>query len=221
MLQAPKTASEEMSNSSQTTALCDRAAKGDQAAIGELCELHRESLVRIIQFRLDSKIRSRVDAADVIQEAFIEATARFQNYLAQQEHWPFFVWLRYITLQKLAQVHRRHLNVKARNASRDISIFASQQFTATSVMLANQLVKQQTSPSMAAARTEQKQRIELALESMDAIDREVLALRHFEQLGNSEVASVLQISRTAANNRYVRALQRLKRIMDHAPGSAE
>ena len=152
MLQVPKTASEAMSNSSQITALCDRAAEGDQAAIGELCELHRENLVRIIQFRLDSKIRSRVDAADVIQEAFIEVTARFQDYLAQREDWPFFVWLRYITLQKLAQVHRRHLNVKARNASRDVSIFASQPFTATSVMLANQLVKQQTSPSMAAAR---------------------------------------------------------------------
>ena len=214
VLQAPNTVSEEMSDSSQITALCDRAARGDQAALGELCEVHRESLVRIIQFRLDAKIRSRVDAGDVVQEAIIEAMARFQDYLAQQEDWPFFVWLRYITLQKLAQFHRRHLKVKARDASRDVSIFASPQFTATSVMLANQLVKQQTSPSMAAARTEQRQRIQLALESMDGIDREVLALRQFEHLGNSDVASVLQISQTAANNRYVRALQRLKRIMD-------
>ena len=77
------------------------AAKGDQAAIGELCELHRASLVRITQFRLDSKICRRVDAADVIQDAFIEATERFQKYLAQREDWPFFVWLRYLTLQNL------------------------------------------------------------------------------------------------------------------------
>lgn len=203
-----------MTDSNETAALCDRAADGDDAAVGELCELHRDRLIRIVQFRLDQRIRGRVDAADVIQEAFVETTKRFHEYLDQREEWPFFVWLRYITLQKLMQVHRHHLNVKARNADRDVSIFASHSLAATSVMLADRLAKQQTSPSLAAARAEQKKQVEQALDLMDQIDREVIALRHFEYLGNGEVASVLQISTTAANNRYVRALQRLKRVFD-------
>ncbi len=189
------------------------ARDGDPHALGALLELNQERLRAIIEFRIDSRLRGRFDAADVLQEAFIEATQRFQDFLDNQEM-PFFLWLRFITMQKLIQLHRRHLGTKARDATREVSIYAGPQPQATSAILAAHLLGRQTSPSMAAVRAEMQLRVERALNSMDDMDREVLALRHFEQLSNSEVAKLLDLSSTAANNRYIRALKRLKGVME-------
>ena len=188
------------------------AREGDSHALGALLELHQERLLGIITFRIDSRLRGRLDAADVLQEAFVEATQRFQDFLENQEM-PFFLWLRFITMQKLLQLHRKHLGVQARDAARELSIYAAARPQATSAVLAAHLLGKLTSPSGAAVRAETQLRVERALNEMHEIDRVVLTLRHFEQLSNGEVANLLGISVTAANNRYMRALKRLKKVV--------
>jgi RNA polymerase sigma-70 factor (ECF subfamily) len=131
---------------------------------------------------------------------------------------PFFLWLRFITMQKLLVLHRRHLGAQKRDARRDISIDRSTTPAASSAVLAAQLVARQSTPSHAAQRAESKIELQRALDSMDPIDQEVLVLRHFEELTNSDAAQVLDISPTAANNRYMRALKRLKEILMKRPG---
>ena len=194
------------------------AGKGDPHALGELLLQYRDRLTKIISFRIDKRLKGRVDPSDIVQDAFIEVTQRFSEYYNEQKM-PFFLWLRFITVQKLIQVHRHHLGVKARDANREVSIFNGPLPQATSAVLAAQLMGKQTSPSMAAMRVEAKMQLEHALNEMDEIDREVLAMRHFEQLNNAETAKVLNISESAASNRYIRAIKRLQQVMRRNAGS--
>lgn len=186
-----------------------QALAGELEALGDLLQDHREQLLRIIKFRMDPRLRGRLDPDDIVQEAFIEATERFASY-SEDPQMPFFLWLRFITVQKLYQLHRKHLGVKSRDAGREISIFAGPTPQATSAVLAAHLLGKQTSPSLAAMRAEMTAKVERALNSMSELDREILALRRFERLKNDEVAKLLKISKTAASNRYIRALERLR-----------
>ncbi len=199
--------------------LLEKAKAGNPQALGELLQSCREPLLRIIKFRMDPRLRSRLDPDDVVQESFIEAAQRFDDFVANQEM-PFFLWLRFITVQKMFQLHRRHLGVKARDAGREVSIFSKPQPQATSQMLAAHLLGKHTSPSVAAVRAEQSRRVESALNSMTEIDREVLALRRFERLSNEQVAKLLDLSKTAASNRYVRALERLQKELKGVGGDS-
>lgn len=184
--------------------------------LGELFEQYGERLRRMVRLRLDRRMRGRVDESDVIQEAYLEATERFAEYQKNPEV-PPFIWLRFLTGQKLAQLHRRHLGTQARAVGREVQLYRGAMPSATSAALAAQLVGQQTSPSEAAVRAELKLRVQEALNGMDEIDREVLALRHFEQLTNAEAAQVLDIDEPAAYKRYVRALKRLKGLFGEMP----
>ncbi len=200
-------------HSEQTERLVSLAIGGDPQALGQLMSKYQDRLLRVINFRIDRRLRRRVDAADVVQEAFVEAAQRTGDYDATHNI-PFFLWLRYLALQKLAQLHRHHLGVQARDAAREVSIFQCATPQATSAILAAQLLGSLTSPSRAALRAESKLQMEQALNEMDEIDREIVALRHFEQLSNQETAELLNISQSAASNRYFRALKRLKSVMD-------
>ncbi|MCA9125704.1 MAG: sigma-70 family RNA polymerase sigma factor [Planctomycetales bacterium] len=186
--------------------------------LGQLFLNYQERLSKIVHFRMDGRLRSRIDVADVLQEAFLEATQRVQDYRDCSNEISFFLWLRFIVLQKLTQLHRHHLGVQARDANRDVPIFARATTQATSVVLAAQLLGKITSPSGAAIREENKRNLEAALGQMESIDREVLALRHFEHLSNSETARLLELSESAACNRYFRAVRRLKTIMEQIHG---
>ncbi len=199
--------------------LLQRASAGQPQALGDLLQHHREHLLRIVKFRMDSRLRGRLDPDDIVQDAFIEATQRFQDFVDNQEM-PFFLWLRFITIQKLMQMHRRHLGAKSRDAEREISIFAGPSPQATSAVLAAHLLGKHTSPSVAAMRAEATMRVELALNSMNEVDREILALRRFERLQNHEVAKLLNITISAASNRYIRALARLRVEVEGAPGDS-
>lgn len=182
-------------------------------AVGQLMQKYQDRLQRIVAFRMDRRLKARVDASDIVQETFFEAIRRLDDYKACAEKMSFFLWLRFLVLQKLCQSHRHHLGVAARDANRDVSIHGRGLPQATSMVLAAQLLGNRTSPSMAAVRNERKQKLEQALGDMDEVDREVLALRHFEQLSNNETAGLLDLGETAASNRYVRALKRLKSMM--------
>jgi RNA polymerase sigma-70 factor (ECF subfamily) len=190
-----------------------RLLEGGSAALAEVFSECRDRLERVVEFRLDPRLRGRVDAADVVQEAYLEVARRAHEYMADPAV-SFFVWVRQLTFQTLINIHRRHFREK-RDPSLEVRL-GERLAHSTSDSIARQLVEARTTPSQAAARAEELALVRAALESMDEIDREVLALRHFEQLGNNEVAEVLGLSVTAASNRYVRAIKRLGEIMAKA-----
>lgn len=204
---------------SQGDELLGRAAAGDAAAWGALLLVHEPRLTRMVAFRLDARLHGRVDAADVMQEAFLAASEHRGDYFRDASI-PLFLWLRGVVSNKLLEVHRFHLGTHRRDAGREVAldhgpIGSPDQ---TSAALAHQLSASVTRPSVAAARGEMKATLQAALDSMDPIDREVLALRHFEQLNNHEAAAVLGIQEPAAAKRYIRALKRLKDILAELPG---
>ncbi|MGE0755782.1 MAG: sigma-70 family RNA polymerase sigma factor [Pirellulaceae bacterium] len=194
-----------------------RLRQGDGAALGTLFSLNRQRLRRLIEFRLDARLRGRVDPSDVLQDSFMDAAQRLE-YFVRGPSLPFFVWLRQIALQRLIEVHRRHLGAEKRSANRERSVDAWPASSVTSASLAFQLVCRLASPSDILARNELTAQLHQALNSMDPIDREVLALRHFEELSNDETAAALGLQKSAASNRYVRALGRLKKILEQIPG---
>jgi len=207
-----------MSNSDGLTEqLVDRLQQGDAHALAELFSRHRERLWRMVNFRLDRRLGGRVDADDVLQEAYLDAAQRVHHYLEDPSR-SFFVWLRLVVSQTMIDIHRRHLGAQMRNAGREVSMNRPAYTQATSVCLAAQLLGAMTSPSQAAVKAEMTKQIEEALEAMDPIDQEVLALRHFEELTNSEVAESLGIQQKAASIRYVRAVARLKDVLKRIPG---
>ena len=206
---------------SQADDLLAAAVAGDQCALAALVDRLRGRLEQIVKLRLDRRLQGRVDPADVVQETTLAVLRKFGEYAAKDPKLPFFLWVRLETLQKLVDVHRFHLGAKLRSAGLEISLHRGGLPPVTSVSLAEQLLGRLSTASHAAMRAELKIRVEGALNSMDESDREMLVLRHFEELSNSEAAEVLGISPTAACNRYVRALKRLKTVFEGSPGGLE
>ena len=198
----------------------ERARGGDRNAVGALFEGHRVRLERLVALRLDRRLRGRVDEGDVVQDTFLEAGRRMEGYL-EQPTMPFFLWLRFLANQRLQSLCREHLGVRKRDARREIPIADGGYPEASSEMLAAKLFGKLTTPSQAAVRAEMKARLTDALESMDPGDREIIALRHFEELAHAEAAHVLGIDESAASKRYLRAIKRLKVVLDRIPGMSE
>jgi RNA polymerase sigma-70 factor (ECF subfamily) len=192
--------------------LLSRARTGDAAAVAALFNRYRDRLRRMVRLRLDRRLQGRLDASDVLQEAFLDFSRRLADYAANPAL-PFYLWLRTITGQKLIDLHRHHLGARMRDAAQEVSLYRGALPQASSVSLAAQLLGGLTSASQAAMRAETQLRVQEALNRMDPLDREVLALRHFEMLSNQETAQVLGLKKSAASNRYVRALKRLKELL--------
>jgi RNA polymerase sigma-70 factor (ECF subfamily) len=197
--------------------LLRQAGAGDPNALAELFDRHRDRLRRMIRLRMDRRLQGRVDPSDVLQEAQLEILRRAPAYAAEPRL-PPFLWLRLITGQRLLALHRRHLGAQMRSAGQEIALHRGPMPQVTSVSLAEMLLGRLTSPTQAAQRAEVRVLLQEALNGMDAVDREVLTLRHFEELSNAEVAQVLGLSKTAASNRYIRALERLREILAGVPG---
>jgi RNA polymerase sigma-70 factor (ECF subfamily) len=206
-----------ITDDSDTSGLLERAGQGDAQALGELFARHRDRLRRMVQLRLDRRLQGRINPSDVLQETYLEVSRCLAEYLRNPQL-PFFLWLRLLTRKKLQSLHRHHLRTQARDAGREVSLHHGALPQASSVSLAAQLLGRYTTPSQAAVRAELQIRVQEALNAMEPIDREVLALRHFEQLSNAETAQVLGLSEAAASNRFVRALKRLKKILVEVPG---
>jgi RNA polymerase sigma-70 factor (ECF subfamily) len=208
-------------NSDGTAKRVAEALRGDGAPLGELLERHKDRLRRMVALRLDHRLQGRVDPSDVLQEAFLEATVRLPEYASSQATMPFFLWLRLIVGQRLLILHRRHLGARARDAGGEVSLCHGATPEASSAALAAQLLGRDTRPSEAAVRAERKLRLEAALSAMEPLDREVLALRHFERLSTTEAARILSISEAAAGQRHFRALKRLRDLLSSLPGGIE
>jgi RNA polymerase sigma-70 factor (ECF subfamily) len=196
--------------------LSRRMRAGEQPALAELFTRSRHRLRSLVRLRLDSRLQGRVDASDVLQEAFIDASRRLGEYTADPAM-PPYLWLRFLTVQRLMALHRRHLGAQ-RDVGREVSLVRGALPAANSWSLASQLLGRMTTPSRASVRAEVQVKLQDALNAMDPIDREVLALRHFEELSNNETAAVLGLQKAAASNRYVRALQRLRKALAATPG---
>ena len=202
------------------SALLRRAAAGDQDALSDLFARYRDRLKRMVHLRLSRRLQGRVDDSDVVQEAYLEIARKLPEYAAEPRL-PLFLWLRHMTGLKLVEVHRRHLGTQARDAEREISLHRGGLPEADSISLAAQLLGQLTAPSQAAIRAELRLLVQEALNTMDPLDREVLALKHFEQLSTSEIADVLGLSKAGAGSRYLRAIKRLREILSQVPGFEE
>jgi RNA polymerase sigma-70 factor (ECF subfamily) len=200
-----------------TRTLLGRAAAGDGQALGELFGRHRERLGAMVRLRIDRRLAGRFDASDVLQDVYIEVARRFPEY-AVNPTMPLYLWLRTLTGQRLIDLHRRHLGAQMRSAGQEVAIHHGALPQASSVSLAQQLLGGLTSPTQAVLRAELQVRLQEVLNSMDPLDREVLVLRHFEELSNHETAEVLGIQKAAASKRYIRALRRLKAILNGTPG---
>ena len=173
----------------------------------------RDRLARIVAFRLDYRLSGRVSESDVIQDTFVRAAQRIDSYLEKPDM-PFFVWLRLEASQRLHEIHRQHFGAEKRDVRREVNLTQKPAGNATSLALAAHLVAQMTSASQIIERAEQINRLERTLAEMNELDREVIALRHFEELSNIETAEILNIEPAAASKRYIRALKRLKEIME-------
>jgi RNA polymerase sigma-70 factor, ECF subfamily len=204
----------------ETTVLVQRVKGGDRQALAEFFATQRQRLWRTLHFRFDYRLRSRVDPDDVLQEAFLWAAANVERFAGDSAA-SLYVWLRMVVLQTMIVVHRRHLGVKMRDAEREVPIYGGRLPQATSASLAVELSGHLTSPSQAAIRAEVAEQLRQILNQMAETDREVLALRHFEQLSNSEVAETLGIQEKAASIRYVRAIRRLRTIFVRLSGFAD
>jgi RNA polymerase sigma-70 factor (ECF subfamily) len=197
--------------------LLRRLEQGDERALSELFTRHRERLRRMVRLRLDRRLQGRLDASDVLQEAHLEVARRAGEYV-QRPTMPPFLWIRFLTEQTLLALHRHHLGARMRDAAQEVSLRHCGPPQATSVSLAEMLLGQLTSPTLAAHRAEMQIRLQDVINAMDPLEREVLALRHFEELTNGEVAQVLGLSKSAASQRYLRAVGRLKEILEGIPG---
>jgi RNA polymerase sigma-70 factor (ECF subfamily) len=193
---------------------------GDRGALAEFFGKHRDRLRRMVELRLDPRLRGRLDASDVVQDAFLDVARDLEAYLADPKL-PPLLWLRLHVGRRLTTLHRQHLGTRMREAGREISLYHGALPEASSAALASMLLGRHTSPTQAAQRAERMLRVQEALNSLDPIDREVLALRHFEQLSRSEAAVVLGISQEAGAKRYFRALKRLKDVLAAMPGGSE
>jgi RNA polymerase sigma-70 factor (ECF subfamily) len=204
-------------NSSETNRLLQHAAAGDQQSWGSLLVRYRDQLCRLVALRLDDRLRGRIDPEDVVQEAYLQASLQLPRFL-QERPLPFFLWLRLVTCQRLSVLHRHHLQTHCRSVNNELSFHGWTVPAASSSALAAKLLGREMPPSADLLQDELRGRLQEALDRLEALDREVLTLRHFEQLSNAETAQVLGLQESAASKRYVRALQRLKDILQDMPG---
>src|SRR6516225_11026994 len=207
-------------NSAETARLLEQARAGNKEALSALFSRHRPRLRRMVELRLDRRLQARIDASDVIQEAYLEVVTRLGEYLAQPSY-PLFLWLRLIVGERLLKLHRHHLGTQMRDAGLEVSIYRGALPEASSAALAAQLLGKHTSPTQAATRAERLLRLQEALNALDPMDREVLSLRHFEEMTLAETALSLGIEESAAAKRYIRALKRLRTILASMPGGLE
>jgi RNA polymerase sigma-70 factor (ECF subfamily) len=185
-----------------------------------LFQRHRGRLRRMVELRLDARLQGQIDASDVLQDGFLDLSKQVESYLSDPRL-PVFLWLRLVVSDRLAQIHCRHRGTAMRDAGQAVSLYRDPLPRASSAALASMLLGRRRSRSNAAIRAKQLLQVQEAINTLDPLDREVVALRHFEQLTRAETAVVLGIAEEAGAKRYIRALKKLKTILAAMPGGLE
>jgi RNA polymerase sigma-70 factor (ECF subfamily) len=207
-------------NTPETQELLDKAREGEAAAVERLLTSHREPLRRMIGMRLDPALAARVDASDVVQDVLLEAHKRLQDYL-RNPAMPFHLWLRHIAKDHVIDAHRRHRQAQRRSLDREQPLVPAAMSDQSSFELAGQLLDQEVTPASAAIRHELQRRLDAAVAELGDDDREVILMRHGEQLSNQDVAQALGLTEAAASMRYLRALRRLRSLLLPDGGAGE
>lgn len=197
----------------QTSELLGGAKLGDADAVDDLLDRHRESLRRMIHLRLDQQIKRRIDVSDVVQEVLVEASRRLQDYLANPGM-PFHLWIRQIAKDRIIDAHRRHRVSAKRSVDREQPLAPTAPIDQSTIDLAGQLCDPQLTPAAAATQRELAVHVQAAIQKLDENDRDIILMRHYEQLSNQEIAAALTLTEPAASMRYLRALKRLRKILD-------
>ena len=208
--------SEQPADSTETRALLHRIELGDPIAFDRLFNRHRGELKRMVELRLDSKLRQRLDASDVVQEAHLDAFRRIEDYL-QRRPMPFRIWLRKNTQERLAKVRRDNIDAAMRSVDREQTLPDK-----SSLLIAGRILGREPSPSENMQREEFRQKVAAAVSDLADIDREVLLMRHAEGLSHREIGYLLDLDAAAVRKRYARALLRLKgRLVAHGAVETE
>ena len=189
-----------------------RMREGDETALAEVFSRYRHRLKQIVRFRLDYRMAGRISDSDVLQESYLAAAQRLRHFSDHEEMSPF-LWLRLVVGQKLIDLQRQHIGAERRDVRKEITVLGNSLSEGTSVAIAARLASRNQTASTLLQQAEQIAKLETTLNEMDDIDREVIALRHFEELSNIETAAVLQIEPSAASKRYLRAMRRLTELM--------
>jgi RNA polymerase sigma-70 factor (ECF subfamily) len=201
-------------NTSETQELLAGAGQGESSAVNQLLDRHREALRNMIKARLDQKLARRVDASDVVQDVLLEASQRLRDYIRDPKL-PFGVWLRQMAQDRIIDLHRRHRVARRRSLDREQQAGPAPG-DKSSLELAAQLRDPELTPAAATLRKELHERFVEAIDRLEDEDREILLMRHFEQLTNSETAELLGLSQPAAGMRHLRALRRLREVLGEA-----
>lgn len=203
-----------------TETLVSNAIAGDRQALADLLSHYGPRLRNMVSFRMDQHLQGRVDPSDVLQEAFLELAAKLDEFKTKKTM-SFFVWIRLVTMERLLRFHREHLTTQKRDARRELSIDRQLGSDATSMSIALGLLANATSVAGKLARAEQQTALIKLLDEMDAVDREIVALRVFEGLSNDEAAETLDLTKQTASKRFVRAIRRLREAMRMVPALSE
>jgi len=188
------------------------AKEGDDDCVNRLIERHRAAVLRMVQMRLDQKIRRRVDVSDVVQDVMIDASRRLQEYIANPVM-PFHLWLRHIAKDRIIDAHRRHRGSQKRSVDREQGLAVPGADDHSTMDLAAHLCDGELTPAAAATQREMAQRVEAAITELGEQDGEIIIMRHYEQLSNQEVSQALGLSEPAASMRYLRAVRRLREML--------
>jgi RNA polymerase sigma-70 factor (ECF subfamily) len=197
----------------QTESLLGAAREGDSDAINRLLEKHRKPIRRLVELRLDRKVQRRVDVSDVVQDVMVEASGRLSKYL-EDPSMAFHLWLRQIAWDRIIDTYRRHRVSAKRNMDREQSMAAPAGPDRSTMELAVQLCDPALTPAAAATQREIAIKVEQAIEKMNEQDREIILMRHYEHLSNLEIAEILNLNPPAASMRYLRAVRRLREILE-------
>ena len=203
-------------DSSQTQELMQQARQGNAEAVNQLLERHRAALRRMVDLRMDQALQRRVDASDIVQEVLVDANRRLNDYL-QNPTLPFHLWLRHMARDRLIDAHRRHRVAARRSLDREQPLAAPHDLDRSTLELAAQLCDPELTPAAAATWHELQRRFQSAIEQLEDQDRDVVLMRHFEQLSNQEVAQALNLTPAAASMRYLRAMRRLRALLGENP----
>ncbi len=204
----------------QTEQLIVRAKDGDVSAVNDLMDRHRNSLRQLIRMRLDNKIQKRIDVSDVVQDVLIEANRRLDRYLADPVM-PFHLWLRQIAKDRIIDAHRRHRVSAKRSVDREQQLCAPRGYDKSSIQLASILGDARLTPAAAALQREMAKKVEASISQLDQKDCEIIVMRHYEHLTNQEIGQILDLSEPAASMRYLRAIRRLKSVMQDGQNSID
>jgi RNA polymerase sigma-70 factor (ECF subfamily) len=198
-----------------TEQLLAQAKDGDPSAVNALMDRHRNSLRQMVRMRLDKRIQNRVDVSDVVQDVLVEANRRLQTYLGDPVM-PFHLWLRQIAKDRIIDAHRRHRVSARRSVDREQSMASPKGYDQSSVELAALLGDPELTPAAALMQAEMARRVEAAITELEEKDSEIIVMRHYEHLSNQEIGQVLSLSEPAASMRYLRAIRRLKQILQQS-----